>query len=449
MAAITWRNIDIGNQGGANALLANSADDITRGLDVLANVAAQQGQTQSANWDQVSKNNTNDLLAKLNSFTSTDALAKEIEGGEFNLDKMDSAFGRQYNKAAVADAISKKRDSLLAIDKANKLAAEAELNKKVTLEKAKRIKQFDANAMELVSQFTDPNELSARLFSLGRRVNPDGLIPGTELGGMIDQYVNRVKGVGLDEASSAVIKMQQDRVPGIITEGTTAVDKALQDFKTKGGYDESMDKILADPMTVADAMNKLRTQITEKGTVPNTVAIANVIQQMNDKFTSEGLPAPTGRLLYELVTQGGHSDDDWWIDPNFKLNTDFMDNAIQKIKTNQIFKENNAEQLAEFARAKADITDGTSLAVLNNQQELLRANRAKAFKTEAHTPELIQLDSVQERNRMLVDQLKSLKPAGVITETIDTKDTDVRSTKKNERDLVDTLNQYMPKPPPR
>lgn len=436
MAAITWRNIDIGNQGGANALLANSADTITRGLDTLANVATQQAETQSANWDQTSQNNTNDLLAKLNTYTSTDALAKEIEGGEFNLDKMDAAFGRQYNKAAVASAIDKKRDSLLAIDKANKLAAESELNKRVTLEKANRIKQFDTNAMRLISQYTDPNELSAQLFALGRSINPDGMIPGSELGGLIDQYVNRVKGTGLDETSAAALKMQQDRVPSVITEGTTAVDKALADFKTRGGYDESIDRMVSDPMTVADAMNKLRTQITEKGTVPNTAAIANIVQQMNDKFSSEGLPAPSGRLLYELITQGGHSDDDWWIDPSFKLNTDFMDNAITKIKTNQIFKESNADQLAQFARAKADITDGTSLAVLNNQRELLRASRAKAFNTEVHDPQLIALESVQERNDQLVNQLKQLKPAGIVTKEIDSGNTSVRDAKKPEPEEI-------------
>lgn len=447
--AITWRNIDISNQGSANALMANSAATITRGLDTLANVAAQQGQTQSANWDKAAQNNTTDILAKLNSYTSSDALAKEMQGGEFAIDRLDGIFGRQYNKAAVADAIDKKRNSLLEIDRANKLAAEAELNKRVTLEKTNRIRQFDSIAAQLQSQFTDPNELSAQLFSAAKNLNPDGLIPGNEIGGMVDQYVNRVKGIGLDETATAMLKIQQDRIPSMITEGTSAVDQALKEFKVKAGYDDGVDKILSDPMTVADAMNQLRTQITEKGGVPDTTTIANRIQEINDKFTSEGLPLPNGKVIMELVTQGGHSDDDFWTDPKFKPNTDFMDNMISKIKTNQLFKESNAEQLSKFAAIKADITDSTSLAVLNNQRELLRANRTKAFNTEApYTPQIIQLDSIQERNRALVEQLKQINPVGYQGKS-KTPDKTVRESKKSDTGIIDTLNKFMPTPPPR
>lgn len=416
--AISWRNVDIGGAGAANALLANSAKQVTQGLDTLANVAAQQGQTQSANWDQAAQNNTNDVLAKLSTYTTTDALAKEIEGGQFSIDKLDSAFGRQYNKAAVMSAVDQRRTNLLALDKANKLAADAELNKKVTLEKANRIKQFDTRALSIMTETTDPNELQSRLWNVAKSINGDGIIPMSELSQTVDSVVNRVKGVGLDEASTLNLKLQQDQLPTVINEGTKAIDTELANFKAKGHYDDGVDRITSDQSSVADAMNMLRTQITEKGgDLPDTTKVASRIEELNQLFDSEGLPPPNGKMVYELLTQGGVSDG-WFSDSQFRLNTDFTKNMIGKIKTNQLFKETNVQALMQFAQAKASITDTASMAVANNQSEMLRSARAKAFAGEVHNPQVIQMDSIREYNNKLLSELRRLSPAG----RVDSKD---------------------------
>lgn len=414
----TWRNINIDSSGSANALIASGGETLTRSLETLGNLAAQQGATQAANWDQVSQNNTSDLIAKLSTFTSSKALEQEIEGGQFSLEKMDAAFGRQYNKTAVAQALETRRNSLINMEKANALTQQAELNKQLVLEKTKRMQKFDAGAVQLLKQYgSDPSQLQSRAWDLARSLNHDGIIPMNELSQTVDAIVNRVKGTGLDEESDIALKMQKSLAPQMITEGTAAVDQAFTRFKKAAGYDENIDQLMTDSMTVADATTKLYEQIEKKGGKPDTVTIRGRVEEINNLFDKAGLPAPNGRVVYNLLTEGGHTGERSWLrpfsDPEFKLNTDVVEQFIQKVKTNQVFKENNADAIAKFAQVKADITDTTALALARNESELLRSARARSFTNETHDPQIIQLDSLKERNNMLIEELRKIKPAGI------------------------------------
>lgn len=415
----TWRNVNIDNSGSANALIASGGETLTRSLETLGNLAAQQGINQAANWDQVSQNNTSDLLAKLNSYTSSKALQQEIEGGQFSVEKLDAAFGRQYNKTAVAEALENRRNSLVKMEQAAVATQQAELNKQLVLEKTKRMQKFDAGAVELLKQYgNDPSQLQSRAWDLARTLNSDGIIPMSEMTKTVDAVVNRVKGIGLDEESDLAIKMQKSIAPQLISESTAAVDQAFARFKKAAGYDDSIDALINDPMSVADATTKLYAQIEKKDGKADTVTIANRIEEVNNLFSKSGLPAPNGRVVYELLTQGGHTGErgvisSLWADPEFKLNTDIVEQFIQKVKVNQVFKENNADAIAKFAQVKADITDTTALAIARNESELLRSARARTFTNEVHDPQIIQLDSLKERNNMLIEELRKIKPAGI------------------------------------
>lgn len=411
MAAITWRTIDLPNNGAANALLAAGGQSIERGLNRLAQTAETIGTTQNDNWDTISKQNTSDVIAKLNEITSPTALQEEIQDGSLSTDKMDEAFGRQYNKAAVSDAINKRRVDLVNMERVNLLNQEAQANKQATLARNLLSRQFDAFATQEITKSSDPDRLNAVLQRQMAAINSQGLIPGFEASKMIDSYVDRVRGIGLDVESQGTIKYQEERLPTMISESTSAIDHALKEFQTKGGYDYGTEQMLNDQMSVADATLKLSEQLSSKGANVDTVAIGRRIEEINNRFTNAGLAAPNGKTIYEIMTQGGKKDG-WISDASFRNNTDVMDSVINKIKKNQVFKESNSTQLAEFARAKVAVVDSANEAVNNNRKQLLRSARANAFQGQAHSPAYIELNEVQELQNQWVQQLKDLKPSG-------------------------------------
>lgn len=108
MGQITWKNINAPDAGGA-AYAGNAASTaFQRGFDAFDNMFDDIKETEQDNWDNQKTNNTNDLLAQINSTNDLDALAqlkqsltpeaiKEQHGAQVDLTKVMNALGSRDN----------------------------------------------------------------------------------------------------------------------------------------------------------------------------------------------------------------------------------------------------------------------------------------------------------------------------------------------------------------
>lgn len=470
--AITWRNIDIGNQGSANALLANSASTITRGLDTLANVAAQQGQTQSANWDKTSQNNTTDVISKLSMYTDPDKLLEEAKGGQFAIDKLDSTFGRQYNKAAVGDAINTKVNSLRTAAEAARLKEEAELNKKVTLEKLNRSKLMDVLGSRLTAEFgTDPALLRGKLFNAFSEMNSDGLISAAEINQTVDTFVNRVSGAGLDSNAQQTLAVDTNKATSLISGLSGAIDQAAKKYQASSGFNETVENELNDISPRAAVKDKLIQRLDKDITNVSDTDLNPLMERIDKKFSDAGLKPPTAEMMANILIEGGkHTGtkgiDLWLKDPKYVENSDIIQSRIDAVKRNQTFKETSALDMLLFSTTKAGLTEELSGAIAHNKAELEREARSKmSGGREIHTPQLKNLDAIANKYATEVGNLNRLKFIPEVDpkqEEIDKlrKELETANSRKGvvnkpgERVVtgnatVDVLNKLMPAPPPK
>ncbi len=63
--AITWRNVNAPDFGGASKILDKGAERMSSAFTGLQDIVTQHQNTQAANWDNTKTNNTNDVLASI------------------------------------------------------------------------------------------------------------------------------------------------------------------------------------------------------------------------------------------------------------------------------------------------------------------------------------------------------------------------------------------------
>lgn len=100
---ITWQNIAAPSYEQASRGLALAQQGISSGFDAFNNVIKQQTDADSANWEQVKKNNTDAFMNKLLEARGADGFKSLRDSGE--LDRMIAANGAQIDQAAARSAI--------------------------------------------------------------------------------------------------------------------------------------------------------------------------------------------------------------------------------------------------------------------------------------------------------------------------------------------------------
>lgn len=414
---ITWRNIDIGGQGSANALLAAGAETVTRGLNTLSNAAETQSKREMSAWNETSQNNTSDLLAKLSTYTDAQKLTEEAQSGEFAIDKLDANFGRQYNKTAVTDAVGSKVKSLQEAALLSKQRDEVEANKKITLEQMNRRKLLDGAAAALAGKYSDPNELQAHILAASRKINPDGLLTGSDVNQVMGAYTDRLKGIGLDSVAQQESTFETAQAGQVIQSLTGAIDSMEKSFMKAGGFDTNLEQELNDNTPVDAVIPELVKALIDKGGVESdisTVALQGKIADVNNQFADAGLPPPNGRVLKSILVTGGH-DENFVFDAEYEIDRDVVASKIAAIQKNQIFKESNVAKLMEFAMRKNEITESLSKAAQHNQSERLLQARSKAVLTESYTPQFVNVNQLSRDLYQSLGAISDMKPTGFST----------------------------------
>jgi hypothetical protein len=445
--AITWRNIDIGSNAAANSLLNAGADRVMRGLDTLGNVAEQQGNLNVQNYDTVAKQNTTDALAKLNTINTSTDLAAAMRGGALDTNTLDNTFGKQYDKGMVSNAATAKLTALASSERAlaekNKTEAERladrlesqRLSKKkegqldqahamsmadynMKMATMKRERDYDGQASEIIRTAESPEIAKSRLSKLALDINKDGLLPADRLFTKQKSFTDQINGVGLDTATRERVGFEQEQAMKIGGDYGAKVDKLLNEYRKSAGFDPKIEEMALDPMSPGDAVVELEKQIKDKG-VTNTVPIAARVEEINNAFEKNGLDHPSGRILKEILTQGGHDDKFFGFDAKFELNREFMNNIIAKSMKNRDYKSLNAENEVAFLEAKARGTDVINQTRANNAIEREQEAYAKRFTNHFKEAQIIPLDSVRDNLEMQLKELrKNIKSNKVPDPTI-------------------------------
>lgn len=440
---ITWRNVDASSNAAANSLLVAGSDRIGSALGALTREAEQQGALNNANYDVVAKQNTTDALARLNSINNSADLAKEMaKGGALSTDALDSSFGKQYNKGALSEATTSKLTGLISAEKSladkNKMEGER-LADRLENQRKDKIKEgqsnqlyawsvadhntkmasiargqaYDANASEIIRSSASKEDALAKLAKLSLDINKDGLLPAEQMFAKEKSFTDQINGVGLSAAGRAQAAFEQGQATKLTSDLGARHDKVLNEYRKSAGFDLAIEQMATDQMTVGDAIVNLEKQIKDKG-VTNTIPIAARVEEINNAFEKNGLDLPNGKLVQEILTQGGHDDKFLGFDAKFELNRQFMNNVIAKVKKNSDYKSLNAENEAAFLKAKAEGSDAILTALTQNAAEREQEAYANRFTNQVKVAELVPIEGLQAKLEMDLKELrKTIKPKSV------------------------------------
>ncbi len=108
---ITWRNVRTTvNGGGAGSLMRGAQNSLQSGFGALERVLADRQQTQDANWDTRSDNNTQDFLNQLSQYRTPEEFQAAQASGA--LDQAFRGYGRQIDQDAARTALDNRLGTL-------------------------------------------------------------------------------------------------------------------------------------------------------------------------------------------------------------------------------------------------------------------------------------------------------------------------------------------------
>ena len=108
--AITWRNIEGGNQMVSMMGMRDAQRSMTDGFQGLQDVLKQYQGQEKANWDAGKEQNTQAFLDRLSQAKTPEEMAALQASGE--LDRLKAGFGAQIDRSAVRNALDTRGDFL-------------------------------------------------------------------------------------------------------------------------------------------------------------------------------------------------------------------------------------------------------------------------------------------------------------------------------------------------
>tara|TARA_B100001559_G_scaffold310640_1_gene306209 strand:- start:4009 stop:5358 length:1350 start_codon:yes stop_codon:yes gene_type:complete len=108
--AITWRNVDAPNAGGAVSLFNQAGRSLNSGFDGLKDVLAQYQTQEKANWDSGKEQNTQAFLDRLSQVRTPEEMAALQASGQLDQDR--AQYGAQIDRSAVRNALDTRGDFL-------------------------------------------------------------------------------------------------------------------------------------------------------------------------------------------------------------------------------------------------------------------------------------------------------------------------------------------------
>lgn len=165
--AITWRNIEGGNQMVSMVGMRDAQRSMTDGFQGLQDVLKQYQGQEKANWDAGKEQNTQAFLDRLSQVRTPEEMAAVQASGE--LDRLKAGFGAQIDRSAVRNALDTRGD-FLRQQATNKMVYDNQAQDNAD---APIRDQFLAEARQI--DVSDPSKVEAQLNMLEARLAESGM----------------------------------------------------------------------------------------------------------------------------------------------------------------------------------------------------------------------------------------------------------------------------------
>lgn len=350
---ITWRNIDIGSNQAANALINAGGNTITQGISDLGGVVEDVNKNTQANWDARTKLNTENALTSLAGITDSKTLTEAMSaGGALNKGTIRDTVGAQIDLNAVTTAMTTQREKIVKRETdakihedslnqkaADRLAEADRFNKNYALAKTKAdqdLKMFNLDHAKKTKELADDKlgrELTNRFLQIqintpevdkanqaadalkaeliNKGVNPD--VMNKSLGQANAIYSSGSVGTALKQTITANM------------EGFTAAKKQSDDlystvvnqFKENNRDDPTMVAALQSPDeldgVLADKLVERYTDTKDKSKVDTDQATTQLmgIRDALQEKVGDGVKI-TAAVVEDLIKQSGHDGRDFF-----------------------------------------------------------------------------------------------------------------------------------------
>lgn len=101
---ITWQNIDAPDLRGVSGIFAQGNEALSQGLGKLESLAKGQRQQNVSNFDEITKKNTEDVIAGIQNIGSIEELGKARDTGMFENQALAQNYGENIDTKAVREA---------------------------------------------------------------------------------------------------------------------------------------------------------------------------------------------------------------------------------------------------------------------------------------------------------------------------------------------------------
>lgn len=348
---ITWRNIDIGSNQSANALINAGGDQIVQGISGLGDIVGGINKVGAANVDARTNVNTENALATLAGITDSKGLAEAMgAGGALNKDTIKDAVGAEIDLNAVTAAFTAQREKIvkretdakihednLSQQAANRLTEADRFNKNYELAKQnadQNREKFQFEMTNAKAQLAKDKSAQLHVMNLEKLVNAGGDFV------KLQRDIEHYKASGIQEggdagiienaAATVLARLKTGVSSPLLTQQMEASTKAfglaetkldteatnvLNRFKEQYEYNPDLVSMLGNTALAGQTIEAMTTDLMGKG-------------ELETKDTEEGGPKGFRELknlveektgfsvppvaVYELYKRVGHEDNKAW-----------------------------------------------------------------------------------------------------------------------------------------
>lgn len=323
---ITWKNVSQPNQGAANALFASSQDSISRGLQTLSNAASDYGTQLQNEADQVTADNTQAILNRLQGVNSLDEYNALRNSGELAPERLQ---GMDVNANQIYERLNQ-RDNELRQDRTEEQTFADQ-------QKARKDKE---------------------LVALASVAESEGDIKGAE------KYFKQTSDPGKylrelsTRADGAKEKARQQKMSDLTTDYTRMVIEGGDTAKPFANYTDTMIKEGASPAEIAQGIQGIRQTIAARGAGTISQEQAANLQREEQYASSLIVQEDAEAKLAQFQKENPY------LDPNVSresLSREFSEQVLPRI--NEAYEDENlniTDQVTQYLGRKYIIENGSA-----------------------------------------------------------------------------------------
>lgn len=406
---ITWRNIDIGSNNSANALINAGGDQIVQGISGLGGIVDGINKVDAANVVARTKVNTEDAVATLAGITDSKALAAAMgTGGALNKDTLRGKYGTELDMNKTSALLETKKSELSRLDTEAEIrdenratharerlednqfrneglklqrenaAAQRQQNQLAVYEINRRLKHKDEGqrleqtVMNIRKTYTDPAKAEAEIQKLVTSLPASGFsqLGAAEAatianstssiyksGPVSQQFTDTVEAVNkLGANSLAVVKKEEDAL--------------IKQFKTTYKINDQVVKLQQDnSLTPGAETSEIADYLFTGSKTPQGDERDNVASQyreIENLFKNNGVKNPSSAVIKEAFMRSQADDGSLWWDRDSY--------SVDKSVVRELAKETaQAEEFISGGLRKS--FDDLQIAVLTEKEKVLDAQK--------------------------------------------------------------------------